>query len=201
MPKDCHRTGCCKKCFLFQEINSNQHLLGQHKNVHSVVHSEHLELISVLNRSCRAGAVELMEKMHCVVLSQSRLMYIFYLTDTMPCVSRVTWALLFMVLSSSSLSHSWVSSQTAHYKQHTYIFLFYSWQFGALWELSKRWRIYPDINSPVHILFLSGKSSMHNEKWLKFFVLTVTYILFIDFYCIYSFIHLFLFIYFIYLYL
>lgn len=126
-------------------------------------------------------------------MSQSRLMYIFYLTDTMPCVSRVTSALLFMVLSLSSLSHSWVSSQTAHYKQHTYIVLFYSWQFGALWELSQRWWIYPDINSPVHILFLSGKSSMHYEKCLKFFVLTVTYILFIDFYCIYSFIFIYIF--------
>lgn len=53
MPKDCHRTGCCKKCFLFQEINSNQHLLGQHKNVHSVVHSEHLECIkSKLQSRC-----------------------------------------------------------------------------------------------------------------------------------------------------
>lgn len=141
MPKDCHGTGCCKKCFLFQETNSNQQmsfvtLLGQHKNVHSVVHSEHLELISVLNQSCSAGAVELMEKMYCVALSGCRLMYIFYLTDTMPCVSRVTSALLFMVLSLSSLSHSWMSSQTALCKQHTYIFLFYSWQFGALWELS-----------------------------------------------------------------
>lgn len=183
MPKDCHGTGCCKKCFLFQETNSNQHLLGQHKNVRSVVHSEHLELISVFNRSCRAGAGELMEKMYCVVLSRCRLMYIFYLTDTMPCVSRVTSALLFMVLSLSSLSYSWVftnsSLQTAHI--HFSILLLAVWSFVGT-ELE----VYPDINSPVHILFLSGKSSMHYD-------LTVTYILFIDFYCIYSLIFIYIF--------
>lgn len=120
---------------------------------------------SVLNRSCRAGAVELMEKMHCVVLSQSRLMYIFYLTDTMPCVSRVTWALLFMVLSSSSLSHSWVSSQTAHYKQHTYIFLFYSWQFGALWELRGGGFIQISIVQSIFCFYLVSPACTMKNDW------------------------------------